>query len=192
MRCYSRGVAPNPAILGGTAVVGKSGRREILGRGKVWLRRHTGCMARSRSAAPAQKIRRAPQTHGRRDALQKKSSKTFDKPRIPLGIRGEVLHLGGYARRTAVALKIRASHCCGCNRKSFRPMRSFTLVCLAHPAAETGNPRRIRMSFCSHLCHSEEAAGRRRIRFLPGRFSKGMRILRSAQDDKCGDGGGYV
>ena len=57
---------------GGAAVVGKSGRREILRWGKVWLRRHTGCMARSRSAAPAQKIQRAPQTHGRRDAPQKK------------------------------------------------------------------------------------------------------------------------
>ena len=53
---------------GGTAVVGKSGRREIFRQGKMRLRRHTLCMARSHTAALAQKIRRAPQSHGRRVA----------------------------------------------------------------------------------------------------------------------------
>ena len=73
-----RGSAPGPRDLGCPPPVGKSGRRGILRQGKVWFRSHTGCMARSRTAAMAEKARRAPQTHGWWAVLiRKKSSKTF-------------------------------------------------------------------------------------------------------------------
>ena len=39
----------------------------------VWVRSHTGCMARNRTAGMAQKARRAPQTHGRWAAPQEKN-----------------------------------------------------------------------------------------------------------------------
>ena len=61
------------AILGCTPSVGKSGRRGILRQAKVWVRSHTGCMARNRTAGMAQKARRAPQTHGRWAAPQEKN-----------------------------------------------------------------------------------------------------------------------
>ena len=60
-------------ILGCPPSVGKSGRRGILRQAKVWLRRHTGCMARSHTAGMAEKARRAPQTHGRWAAPQEKN-----------------------------------------------------------------------------------------------------------------------
>ena len=47
--------------------------RGILRQAKVWLRRHTGCMARSHTAGTAEKARRAPQTHGRWAAPQEKN-----------------------------------------------------------------------------------------------------------------------
>ena len=61
------------AILGCPPSVGKSGRRGILRQAKVWIRSHTGCMARNRTAGMAQKARRAPQTHGRWAAPQEKN-----------------------------------------------------------------------------------------------------------------------
>ena len=61
------------AILGCTPPVGKSGRRGIFRQSKVWVRSHTGCMARNRTAAMAEKARRAPQTHGWRVALSEKN-----------------------------------------------------------------------------------------------------------------------
>ena len=61
------------AILGCTPSVGKSGRRGILRQAKVWVRSHTGCMARNRTAGMAHKARRAPQTHGRWAAPQEKN-----------------------------------------------------------------------------------------------------------------------
>ena len=68
----------DPAILGCPPPVGKSGRRGIFRQSKVWVRSHTGCMARNHTAAMAEKARRAPQTHGWRAApSEKKSSKTF-------------------------------------------------------------------------------------------------------------------
>ena len=61
------------AILGCPPPVGKSGRRGIFRQSKVWVRSHTGCMARNRTAAMAEKARRAPQTHGWRVALSEKN-----------------------------------------------------------------------------------------------------------------------
>ena len=79
LRRATKGSAFGNRDLGCPPPVGKSGRRGILRQGKVWLRRHTGCMARSRTAAMAEKARRAPQTHGWWAALtRKKSSKTFN------------------------------------------------------------------------------------------------------------------
>ena len=65
------------AILGCTPSVGKSGRRGILRQAKAWIRSHTGCMARNRTAGMAQKARRAPQTHGRWAAPQEKNRVKF-------------------------------------------------------------------------------------------------------------------
>ena len=61
--------AVRKSALGCPPSVGKSGRRGIFRQGKVWVRSHTGCMARNRTAAMAEKARRAPQTHGRWVAL---------------------------------------------------------------------------------------------------------------------------
>ena len=61
------------AILGCPPPVGKSDRRGIFRQSKVWVRSHTGCMARNRTAAMAEKARRAPQTHGWRVALSEKN-----------------------------------------------------------------------------------------------------------------------
>ena len=61
------------AILRCPPLVGKSGRRGIFRQSKVWVRSHTGCMARNRTAAMAEKARRAPQTHGWRVALSEKN-----------------------------------------------------------------------------------------------------------------------
>ena len=78
LRPATRGAASGHRDLGCPPPVGKSGRRGILRQAKVWLRRHTGCMARSHTAGMAEKARRAPQTHGWWAALtRKKSSKTF-------------------------------------------------------------------------------------------------------------------
>ena len=78
LRRATRVAASGLRDLGCSPPVGKSGRRGILRQGKVWLRSHTGCMARSRTTAMAEKARRAPQTHGGWAALtRKKSSKTF-------------------------------------------------------------------------------------------------------------------
>ena len=78
LRRATSGAASGLRDLGCPPPVGKSGRRGILRQGKVWFRSHTGCMARSRTAAMAEKARRAPQTHGWWAALiRKKSSKTF-------------------------------------------------------------------------------------------------------------------
>ena len=73
----------------------------------MWLCSHTGCMARSRTAAMAEKARRAPQTHGWWTALtRKKSSKTFK-------VWGFLSDLVRYRRICAVRFSIHASHCCG-------------------------------------------------------------------------------
>ena len=64
LRRATGGAASGLRDLGCPPPVGKSGRRGILRQGKVWFRSHTGCMARSRTAAMAEKARRAPQTHG--------------------------------------------------------------------------------------------------------------------------------
>ncbi len=47
---------------GGKGRFGKSTRRGMFRQGKMWMRRHTGCMASSRSAALAEQARRGPQT----------------------------------------------------------------------------------------------------------------------------------
>ena len=78
LRRATRGAASGLRDLGCPPPVGKSGRRGIFRQSKVRVRSHTGCMARNRTAAMAEKARRAPQTHGRWVALtRKKSSKTF-------------------------------------------------------------------------------------------------------------------
>ena len=78
LRRATGGAASGLRDLGCPPPVGKSGRRGILRQGKVWFRRHSGCMARSRTAAMAEKARRAPQTHGWWAALtRKKLSKNF-------------------------------------------------------------------------------------------------------------------
>ena len=78
VRGATKGSAFGNRDLGCSPSVGKSGRREIFRQDKMRVRSHTVCMARNRSAVLAEKIRRAPQTHGRWTALtRKKSSKTF-------------------------------------------------------------------------------------------------------------------
>ena len=78
LRRATRGAASGLRDLGCPPPVGKSGRRGIFRQSKVRVRSHTGCMARNRTAAMAEKARRAPQTHGRWVALtRKKSSKFF-------------------------------------------------------------------------------------------------------------------
>ena len=102
-----RGRCPlDPCDLGCPPPVGKRGRRGILRQGKVWVRRHTGCMARSRTAAMAEKARRAPQTYGWWTALtRKKSSKTF----IVLDCYFDLVQC---RRICAVRFSIHAPHCC--------------------------------------------------------------------------------
>ena len=65
LRRATKGSASGLRDLGCSLPVGKSGRREIFRQDKVRVRSHTVCMARNRSAVLAEKIRRAPQTHGR-------------------------------------------------------------------------------------------------------------------------------
>ena len=73
LRRATRGSASGLRDLGCPPPVGKSGRRGIFRQSKVWVRSHTGCMARNRTAAMAEKARRAPQTHGRWVALTRKN-----------------------------------------------------------------------------------------------------------------------
>ena len=78
VRGATRGAAFGNRDLDSTPSVGKSARRGIFRQGKVWIRSHTVCMARSRTAAMAEKARREPQTYGRGEVpTRKKSSKTF-------------------------------------------------------------------------------------------------------------------
>ena len=78
VRGATRGAASGNRDLDSTPSVGKSARRGIFRQGKVWIRSHTVCMARSRTAAMAEKARREPQTYGRGEVpTRKKSSKTF-------------------------------------------------------------------------------------------------------------------
>ena len=65
LRRATKGSASGLRDLGCSLPVGKSGRREIFRQDKVRVRSHTVCMARNRSAVLAEKIRRAPQAHGR-------------------------------------------------------------------------------------------------------------------------------
>ena len=72
LRRATGGAAPWTRDLGNAPPVGKRCRQGILRQSKVQLCSHTGCMARSCTAAMAQKARRHPQTHRWQVATQKK------------------------------------------------------------------------------------------------------------------------
>ena len=135
---------------------------------------------------------------GPRDFL-KKSSKTFISPGFLWESGANYLYWVRCRRRSARALSIRVAqplaidapaaaepygcgippagtaHCCGGDRKSFRPQRISLLVCRAHPAAETDHPRRIRTGVHPPPCHSEPRRGEESVS-PSGSIPKGKRI----------------